>query len=58
MTYDVEPGADEPTAYRAQRLHEFAVNRLGLTTDAVLFTANADDTVDGRIRPSEGGEPR
>lgn len=50
MTFDVEPEADEETEYRAQRLHEFAVNQLGIDTEDVLFTAKADGTVQGRIR--------
>jgi len=60
MTFEVELGADEETEYRAQRLHEFAVNDLGLNTDDVLFTANPDGTVDGRIAPRVAvgeGEP-
>ena len=51
MTFDVEPRANETTAHRAQRLHEFAVNQLGIDTDAVLFTAEANGAVQGQIEP-------
>ena len=51
MTFDVEPEADEETEYRAQRLHEFAVNQLGIDTDTVLFTAEANGAVQGQIEP-------
>jgi hypothetical protein len=51
MTFDIEHRADETTAHRAQRLHEFAVNHLNLDTDAVLFTAKGNGAVQGQIEP-------
>lgn len=58
MTFDIESGAEEETAHRAQQFHEFAVNELNIPTAQVLFTAKADGTVDGTIVSTEEGEAR
>lgn len=61
MTFDVHPEADEKTEDVAVAFHEMAVNRLGFATEDVLFTANPDGTVEGKIAPRvavEEGDPR
>lgn len=55
MTYDTKPNAPDEAKHRAQRLHEFAVNDLGLDTEDVLFTAYPNGTVMGLVK--EGVAP-
>lgn len=49
MTYDVMNGAPVRSEIVAEKLHEYAVNELGLDTYDVLFTARSDGFVVGEI---------
>lgn len=49
MTFDIAENAPERTRNEVERLHEPAVNEFGYYIEHVLFTANDDGTIPGRI---------